>query len=483
MDDVTDTGPAPEPGPTPEPPPLAREDDPLAAALGNASLLGVGYLLLRRPGLACAHLLVTVGLVATLMSLAAVWCELALVAWWVAGIAHGWFLGTRGAGRLAARGRRLTALGATALVLLTVGWLRFDAVGIERDVTEARERGDCAAVLAARDTVAFGHRLADAPGTERGEATAEACRRLGIARGELARGLRGDSAQLASGFDTLAEVLAEPGHDATVGSTLDGFLGRLPLADACATAEVTDWLRARNPRQGVLGRTAATVRRVAPDALVTCAEDLGQDKDWRAARDRYQQLVDGYPGDPRTGRAREGIHRATLSLELAHVRDLLGDGSYGEQPSYCSAPAGYSAAPAARAGATNRALFYGNETYTDQLPRSWRAGDVAKAALVVCAGETRDDDAGTAVQTCPYQTRNAPHYQGDVTFRKIAVPVRVYALRTGELVSTRTVQIGGTSCPPSFRSDSGLLGPPSDTLVDASPADVRAAFEPLVRRQ
>ncbi|WP_459248410.1 hypothetical protein [Streptomyces youssoufiensis] len=470
------------PWPPPKPP-HRRTYDPLAVALGNASLLGVGYLFLGRRLLALVQVAGAVALVAVLLGRAEPWCEFAVLGWWLLTTAHGWYLARRGDPRTTARGYRLVAAALTLAVLLTVGLLRLDAAGIEDDVTRARERGDCAAVLAAQDQVGFGQRVADVRAAERGDATADACRRLDTARENLTRGLTGDTDALDSGFATLTEVLEESGHDATAGRTLDAFLGRLPVSDACRTAEVTDWLRERKPRHHVLRRTAATVRRVAPQALVSCADDLGGDSEWEHARERYRQLIDRYPDNALSGQARKGAHRATLAIELATVRERLGD-AYGGQPAYCSKPARYSAAPAAREGATNRALIYGNDEYTDRLPKSWRADDATKAALVVCVDETEADDKGSAVRTCPYEAKNAVGGVKQVTFHKIAIPVKVYALRTGRLVADRTVEIGGASCPRWLRYEYYLtdFGPPSDMPVKETAADVRAAFEPLIRR-
>ncbi|MFE5119420.1 hypothetical protein [Streptomyces sp. NPDC056669] len=71
-----------------------------------------------------------------------------------------------------------------------------------------------------------------------------------------------------------------------------------------------------------------------------------------------------------------------------------------------------------------------------------------------------------------------------MTFHKIAVPVKVYELRTGRLVSHRTLQIGGSSCPAiiTYYSDSSGPGPASNRYVSPATSDVRAAFRPLVNR-
>jgi hypothetical protein len=473
-----DYPPYPVPEPPPGPPPRPR--DPAAVALGNASLLGAGYLMLGRRAFAAAAGAVTVALVALLVSAGRWWCEVLVLVWWAAVVAHGWLLAGGRARLVALRRQRLIALGVTLPVLLAVGLLRFDASRIEASVTRARDHGDCAGALHAQGSVWFGDRVADAPLTARGDRTVKACHRLATARAQLATGLTGNTRALDEGFGTLASVLAEPGNDATVRAVLDGFLDRLPVKDPCRTAAVTDWLRHRRPSHDTLDRSAATVTRTAPAALVGCGDDLMADHHWKRARTRYRQLLGQYPGDDLTARARQGAERATLSIELAHVRGLLG-GSTDTQPAYCSTPAKYGGAPRYREG-TNRALFFGNDTYTGKLPASWRATDAAHAVLVVCAGE---EDHGTTVRTCPYESKIFTDFPTDVRFHKIAIPVKVYELRTGKLVDRRTVQIGGTSCPRKLRYTTygpTDLGPPSDVYVHASTADVRAGFRPLIER-
>ncbi|MFD9908216.1 tol-pal system YbgF family protein [Streptomyces sp. NPDC059063] len=478
----------------PEPPPSgarkpARVRDPLAVALGNASLLGVGYLLLRRRVLALFTGMVSVVLVSVLAAVARPWCEVVVLGWWVAVVGHGWFVAggrlrwrsPRGRKAGPVRGQRLVALGVTVPVLLAVGLLRYDAARIHSDVTDAREHGDCARVLAAQDRVWSGHRVADAPLTARGDRTVEACHRLARAGDDLTAGLRGDTDALASGFDTLAAVLAEPGNDRTVGAVLDAFLAGLPVKSPCRTVTVTDWLRHRQPSRTALDRSAGAVARTAPAALAGCGDDLMAAKEWKKARKHYQQLLDQYPGDARAPEARKAVARATLAIELAHVRRLL-DGPSDTQPEYCSTPAKYRGAAPYRRG-VNRALFFGNDTYARKLPAAWRTSDPTRAALVVCADE---DDEGTPVRTCPYENKTLPDFPADVTFHKIAIPMKVYELRTGKRIADRKVQISGASCPQvlEYTSSSlvGDLGPPSDVNVKASKADVRAAFWPLFHR-
>lgn len=468
----------------PEPtPPEDRAHDPLAVALGNASLLGVGYLMLRRRRLAAAAAVVTVVLVSRLVSTARPAYEIAVLAWWVAVVAHGWYLARRGGSGVALRRQRVVALCITLSVLLAVALLRFDASRIEESVTEARERGDCAGVSSAQDRVWFGHRVADAPLSARGDESVEACDRLRSARTELNTALTGNTDALDEGFGTLASVLAEPGNEKTVETTLTGFLGGLPAKDPCTTVTVTDWLRDRKRSDDVLDRSADTARRTAPAALVGCGDELMADSSWQDARAHYERLLDRYPGDELADKARKGARKATQSIELANVRSLLAPGS-GTQPEYCSRPAKYSGAKPMGKG-TNRALFYTGNTYgddyTDKLPGSWKAADAADAVLVVCMGE---DTFGTSVRTCPYQGRTSGSTTY-VTFHKIAIPVKVYEVRTGKLVAKRKIQINGSSCPSLityFTAGDSDSGPPTTRYVSESKSDVRSAFRPLVVR-
>jgi hypothetical protein len=142
-----------------------------------------------------------------------------------------------------------------------------------------------------------------------------------------------------------------------------------------------------------------------------------------------------------------------------------------------SRPAAYSAAAPYGPG-TNRAVFVGDGEFPGRLPAEWRAGDAAEAVLVVCVGE---QEHGAPVRTCPY-TRDGGG-SGDVTFHRIAVPVRAYELRTGNLVFDGRVEIGGASCPQTFFS-SGLegAGPPPQWPVEASDGNVRDAFASLITR-
>lgn len=472
--------PPPDPPEPSEPPKNPAPGDPVAAALGNASLLGIGYLLLGHWRLAVFAAVGSAWLLNVVASTTDVWAEILLLLWWVTATAHGWLLARGRAEHVVRRGQRAGTLALTLAVVLTAVLLRVDAYGIEDRVDEAREGGDCAAAVAAQGEVWWGHRLAGAPVVEPGDAVVRACHRLDRAASTLARAAqKGSTEDLERGFGMLTGVLREPGNEQTVRTVLDAFLGRLPTGDSCSTADLTGWLHDREPTRDVLDRSADTATRTEPAALVGCGDHLMSEDAWQQARARYQQLLDEYPDDTRTAEARGGVKKATLAIELDQVRQLVASTSDAKS-GYCAKPAKYSGAPAYRKG-SNRALFLGDTEYTGKLPGSWRTDDPAKAALVVCADTAEN---GASVETCSYENDESAYLPHQVTFYKVKIPLKVYELRTGKRLDSREVQISGGSCPSVLRYtyygsyDYG----PGDQFVSTAKSDVRDAFRPVVTR-
>ncbi|MEU2066929.1 hypothetical protein [Streptomyces anulatus] len=463
----------------PEPPETPAPCDAVAAAIGNASLLGIGYLLLGHRRLAAIAVLGTAMLLNLVAATAAVWCELLLLLWWVAGAAHGWFLARRRE-HVVRRVQRYGALVVTVAVVLTAVLLRVGAHGFENRVNEAREAGDCDEVVAAQSEVRSGHRVVGATLVEPGDEVVETCRRLERAASLLYdAGQSGDLQELERGFGILAGVLKEPGHERTVQTALDSFLDALPAEDACDTAETAGWLRDREPTRDVLDRSADAATRTEPAALAACGDSLMGERKWKQARAHYQRLLDAYPDEPLTGKARSGVKKAGLAIELDEVRTLIG-ATYSAGSGYCDKPAKYSAAPPYRKG-VNRALFLGNTDYTGKLPAGWRTDDPVKAALVVCADTAKN---GTAVESCYYENNKFKHFPRRVTFHKVKVPLKVYELRTGKRVDPRSVQIGGKSCPAVLRYE--YFGTydygPGDQFVSTTKSGIGDAFRPVVTR-
>ncbi|WP_062991738.1 hypothetical protein [Nocardia anaemiae] len=447
-----------------------RPLDPLAVAVANLSLLGIGYLMLRRRVLAITTTAITFGLITLLVCFVRdVWFEVMVLLWWVAVAAHGWILAGGRKGRVWTQ--RLLALAVTVPVLATVALLRVEAARIETDVAEARRVGDCTRAQAAADQLWVGDRIADAPLTDRVDGTVRACRLIRRAEEAFRTATTGHIDSLATGFELLTMVLTElPGHQTMVGRVVDGLVEQLPSADVCDAVAITDWIAQQHLVGDALGRAADAVPRIAPAALVGCGDKLMTASDWTHALARYQQFLVQYPQHALADRARNGAMRAAQAMELAVVRELLRPPSPGAQPAYCRTPKPYSGAPPYRNANPNRALLFGNDADTAAFPAEWRANDAADAIVVICADRT---EFGAAVETCPYITE-LTNQRSTVTFRKKAVPVHVYEVRTGRLVTDARIEIGGASCP-------GRLNVPGDVLyVDAAPADVRAAFDWLI---
>ncbi|WP_133903468.1 tetratricopeptide repeat protein [Actinophytocola oryzae] len=453
----------------------------MAVAVGNGSLLGVGYWLLGRRAFAVVAALVTLTF-AILLATAVreLWLEIVVVVWWVAVIAHGWILASRGERPTQPRRQRLVAIGVTAVVLLLVGGMRFDAARIDDAVADARNAGNCTTALDALDARTVGHRIADAPLTAKGDDTVRACDLLHQANAKLDRALDGDTVALRSAVDNLHAVLDDlPGHEVMAEKVLGRFLDRLPTDDACDTTEITDWLSRIGHDKSILDRAADIVPKVAPLAIVECGDQLMSASDFTLAREHYQQLLDRYPDDDLAPRAQEGVTKATQAIELANVRQLLST-TVGTSPAYCTRPAPYSGATPYGATRPNRALFYGNDEYTSRLPAEWKATDAADAVIIVCAGAT---EYGPAVETCPYEAPLSPFGYTDVTFKKISIPVRVFEVKTARVIVDVRVEIGGASCPAflEYRTIGTVdLGPPSEVYVTPSDPDVHAGFTSLV---
>lgn len=456
-------------------PRVRKPADPFAVAAGNASLLGIGYFLLGRKVLGVIAVLGTVLLlVAHLANWPTLWFEFVVLGWWVAVVAHGWFLARSAPRPRPARKQRIIGLAAALPVLLVFGFLRFDAAGIEADAAAARADGDCARAMTATDRVWVGNRLANAPLAERADDTVAACDELRTAGRDLDDGLAGQIEALDTGFGHLRAVLADhPGHEEMVRSTVNRFLAGLPTGDPCRTTAITDWLADAKPG-GVLRAASDIVPGVAPSAIVECADGYMAASDWQNGRRFYQQLLDEYPDHDLAPKAQQGVVKATQAIELANVRGLLSS-TGNELPAYCDKPAPYSGAKPYRPGRANRSLLFGNTIQTNKIPASWRAKDAADAVAVICADTSRH---GTAVQTCPYVPDDSPGYVVNVTFHKIAIPLKIYEVRTGKLVRRMTVQINGASCP-NVVQYRGYL-PPSDVYVSASVANAQAVFRPLM---
>ncbi|GAB3410767.1 tetratricopeptide repeat protein [Flindersiella endophytica] len=495
-------------------------------------MLGVGYLLLRKPLFAALNWVVTVVVVVLLLTVeqGAGWVQLIALLVWLAAIAHGWVLSNRHNRRHpqapAAPGSvwplRLVAFGVTAALVLTLTGLRIDAWRIESAAADAHRADDCQQTLSRLDGLGAGHRLVDPSLVTRDAPASEAaCRLLLAAERQQAQGDRlqaaatleeyrthpaalwqgatgrrddlvlaqagyelktaliGDTGMLSDGFAHLSTVLARsPGRADEAGKVLDGFLAGLPVEDPCVTARITDWLATRPSRGDELDRAADIVPKVAPAAILGCADKHLSAKDPEAARTKYRQLLDDYPQHELAARAKQGEHKATLAIQLADVKQLLTTELVGRQPRYCDDPAPYGGAKPYRGKGHGPypTLLFGQDSHRKQLPVSWRAKGAADAVLVVCAGEL---EYGSVVDFCQYNWETGRPGVYNVSYFKRKIPVHVYEVRTGKLVTKGSVQISGRSCPRRIYAPLDT-GPDPQQYVSSSKGDVRSAYKRLI---
>ena len=501
-------------------PPRAPRD-PVAAALGNASLLGVGYLLLGRRVLGVTTSLISLVLLVVLGSVAhSGWVQWLLLVWWAGMIGHGWLAARRVPTATMTRQR----IGAGALAVVVLGAfviVRLDVDSRADDMNVAHAGGDCGLALSIVDGVGFWQRIGDGPVADGMLDAAAACRLVQRAREQAAtdrllavetmasyerrpdarwagahryredllldqadEDLRAGLTEahqldLEHGFALLAMLRKEfPNRQHDADAVLDDFLAGLPTDDACRTVAVTDWIAKQDAGIEEFDQAETVAAEVAPPALLECADTRLAASDPTGARTRYRQLLDTYSNDPGVSRAKRGITLSTWAIQLGEVRALVQTTYPNEIPDYCRNPKPYSAAPRYTGRGTFRAMVFGQDTQRNSLPKAWRAADPKYAALVICAGETAY---GAVTETCPYVPTTGGGGTRYVSFHKQKVPVRVYEVRTGRRVTNRALQIGGTSCPQIIRAETYGLGPGAQ-YVDSSRADIRAAYQPLIVR-
>ncbi|SOD63233.1 hypothetical protein SAMN06297387_109176 [Streptomyces zhaozhouensis] len=499
----------PTPGTSPSSPPPG-DADPLAVGVANASLLGGGYALLRRPGLALGAALVSLALVGFLAASPSWWREVLLLAWWVFVSVHGWYLAggrpARGAWRAEAgesgkggwlrgiRRQRLLALTAAVPLVLSVAIARFDAHAIEGDATAAHREGDCERSLARSDALGFFHRLYDAPLTSRVDDEAEACELLveaerlldseervaaagtfadyadhasALWEGARDRGAElylaeardgldaalagGDVELLAAAFDQLDVVWSRfPERGGEAEEALDGFLGALPTDDACVTREIAGWLDATDEEEEDAAPDTALGRSVGVVPEIQPAALVGCGEEL-LSDERWESARAQYRGLVDRYPDHELAGEAEQGIERAETGIELEAVRALLDDGYGGEP-DYCDDPAPYRGAP---AYDGGGPHPALL---FNDEEGTGAGLPDSWRAEGAEDAvlvvclgtaemGAAVETCPYESDLGINGSVDVTFHELRVPLRAYELRTGELVSDSALAVGGASCP------------------------------------
>lgn len=486
--------------------------DPLTAILGNATLLGIGYLLARRPRTAALALAAT----ATLVCLTALhphepgW-RLLLAAWWVVMVVHAWWItlplpdeDPAPPGERAPRWRG-RALAAVCVVLVALSWLRLDTWAITRDAAAAHTDGDCDLALDSLRWLSPAHGLAHDAAHARGARERRSCALLtsalatlhhdeaarlldqyqsspgalwegagperaerlldGVVRGVAnARERHGASAGLseegtAAVDDAFAQLTTTlrtvPGQDARVREVAHDFLAELDGMSPCGATDIDQWLLDQTWEETALADAVATQADSVPTRMHACAHELtGPER-----AEVLQGLLTAYPDH---------------ALARSSAEDLIGGGAY------CEFPVAYPAAPAREGDGPHAMRMSGMDPGEYGFDESWVADSVDEAVLAVCVSEP---ERGDFQETCWYEGgAYALRDTVQVDFYATEFTVQAYELRTGKLVEDYSAQIGDP-CPDVLEYETSFdfdTGPPSEYDSRYSDADLRAVFDRLM---
>ncbi|MDA1361042.1 hypothetical protein O1R50_15530 [Glycomyces luteolus] len=458
------TGP---PAAPPRPAPPGRETDPVVAIAGNATMLGIGYMFMRRPILAALALSGTGFLVwsAAVQTEQPLWRYL-LPAWGLAMILHAWRLTRRTrpdhlvaiAEPTPVRRARCFAVTAAAIVVLTVSWFHLDAWWIARGAETAHAAGDCEAATAAIDTLDAVHRVAFGPVVLRAEEEREACELLLTALDEARAeaptdaadaietylehpGARWDGAgpkraeflldaaildshpdlsTVEEAFAQLSATLEEhPGQSGTVEATVERFMADLAEAPSCTGHTVDDWLAAQDWDAEELTAPIAAAADQVPVRMLGCAQERAGG-DAEGAGILFREFLTAYPDHELAGEAADGI---------------LASGTY------CADPVAYRGAPAADGAGPHPMQLVGAWGAEGRgFPDSWLATTAAETALVVCV----DAEVGEFQDSCMYRAPSGDTFWA--TFFAHRFTIKAYSLQTGEVVADYAREIGN-ACP------------------------------------
>ncbi len=494
--------PSPQPLPVPQlPAPPRRATDPIVAVACNATMLGIGYMLMRRPILAALALTGTGFLLwsAAVQTENPLWRVL-LPVWGLAMILHAWWLARRTrTERLVdlaepdpARRSLIFGITTASLVLLTVAWFRLDAWWIVHDAETAQAEGDCERATSALEGLDAVHRVAFGPITLRGEEELEACDLLltaldeapaeavgaledymdhpgalwdgaGPKRAEflLATAMAADDPELPTVEDAFGQLSAtleqHPGQSETVRATVEGFMADLTGLSPCKGYKVDFWLASQSWDEPELTEPVAAASDQVPVRMLGCAQDRTATGDTVGAGILFREFLTGYPDHELAGEAATGI---------------LDSGAY------CDNPVAYRNAPEYGGAAPHPMRLLGASPEGRDFPASWLAATADDTALVVCA----ESEVGEFQESCQYRSPSGGTFWGVFYAHKFTI--KAYEFKTGKLVEDYTREIGNP-CPNELDGTYNTIYLySSDTMLmmasEYTDADFREMFADLV---
>lgn len=449
------------PPPIRPPAPSRPATDPVAAIAGNATMLGIGYMFMRRPVLTALALSGTgfLSWSAAVQTENPLW-RLLLPPWALFMILHAWWLTRRArTERLVdlaepdpARRSRVFAVTAAALVLLTTAWFRLDAWWIAHDAEAAHAEGDCESATAALRSLDPVHRVAFGPITLRGEEEREACELLltaldetpaeaaelleeymdhpgarwegaGTERAaslfEAALSSNGSDLSLVSeAFAQLHATLEEfSGQSAAVREAVGEFMADLAEAPPCGGRQVDEWLSARSWEDPAFTEPIAAAADQVPLRLLGCAREHAASGDATGAGSLYREFLTDHPTHELAGEAADGV---------------LDSGTY------CGDPVAYPGAPEYGGEGPHPMRLLG--VRERGFPDSWSAATAEETTLVVCV----TSEVGRFQDSCRYITPSGESFW--TTFYAHRFDIKAYEFKTGTLVADYTREIGDP-CP------------------------------------
>lgn len=447
--------------------------DRLAVVLGNATLLGIGYLFLGRSVLAgCA----VVGTCAAFVGLALTpgepwWIVIILGLWWVAMVVHAWFL--TGANTVSPAGpvlwQRIVAASVVVLLVTTGLVLRTDAQRLVRDAGRSHAAGDCTTASATLYRLHPGHNVAARTTVLDGRAELEAC---GVLLDALAQGDPATAAErlqtyldhpsaawegagperaerllaagnLTDGFGQLRTTLSTaPDQSGAVRKVVETFLadlgdGRSP----CEVLKTDEWVHDRKDDPPELAEPIAAVADEVPERVLACAREQAKADQLTEAGATYEEFLDRFGDHKKARTARSEQYDVDTAIQRAEALAALTGNTY------CKDPVAYRGAPAYAGSDPHKAWWFGIPEYRT-LPSRWDARDIDEAELVVCL---HDVGRGSYLETCQY---TADDTVLTARFHAWKFRIAVYSLRTGRAVERYTTQIGDP-CPEFYFFDAG----------------------------
>ncbi|MFC8798121.1 hypothetical protein ACFT2C_10360 [Promicromonospora sp. NPDC057138] len=484
--------------------------DLLAVLLGNATLLGLGYAFLRRWGLFATALAGTVVLVGILAAVPGSpgWL-IVLGVWWLAMVAHGWWLARPGRVAPAERPlpQRIVAGAVVVALVATVVGLRIDTVRTVDDAAVVHAAGDCDQATELLDRLGPANRVVYGSMALKGEADLEACGLLldALAPGQQDREaaaelqvymndpsalwdgagpLRAehlldtayddgavDQKALEAGFEQLATTLDEtPSQAGRVESVAKAFLADLAeQPDHCAVRDVVEWVDGQGWEAPALAEPVAAASDEVPRRILGCARTLADADELTASRHTYEAFLHDFRSDRRADAASDELYDVITGIQRKNVQDLL------TADRYCANPAPYRGAAPYRRSGGNPMRVYGIDPIAHAFPRPWRANSLDDMVLVACVDGPKD---GSYQETCAYESDIGGPFGSDVDFYASRFDVKLYEVRTGRQVAAFSDEFG-EPCPPSIMVESytGIFVPPDTKRSTFTSGDLRGMFE------